>query len=287
MIDLKQHSLYKAMEVDTVLSSVFNIYFKKFLTLFIYSFIAVFIIQIIFYQLGFWELYKISLSDPNEILQVYSKLMGKIGIVTVVSVIVYGFLNAFLVNYLIKSDIDPKIPVGDIFVESIKKYSIHMIFFLILSSLILIVGVFFGIIALIIGAFFAMIYLGTVLIPGGAILVAEEKNAIDTIGRTFILTHKDFWSVLGSLVLFLLIMILISIILAAIMAIPFVIMFFENWQESGSFQDLFNTQMYDIGIWSVVLNSLVSAVTYPLYAIISVVLYFKLKFVEDQKAIQP
>lgn len=285
MIDIKQHSLYKPMEVDSVLSNIFNIYFKKFVVLFIYSFVAVFIIQMILYRLGFWDLYKMSMSDPNEILSVYSKLIRKIGIVSVASVIIYGFLNSFLVNYLIKSDLDSKVHIGDILGESIRKYSIHMIFFLILSVLILVAGIFIGVIALIIGSLFAMIYLGTVLMTGGAIIVAEEKNAIDTIGRTFTLTHKDFWSALGSVVLFVLVMILISIVLSAIIAIPFVIMFFDNWQETGNIRDLFNMQIYDLGIWSVVLNSLVSAVTYPLYAILSVVLYFKLKYTEDQKAL--
>ena len=282
MVDLKKHSLYKDMEVDSVLSNVFNIYFKKFVILFMYSFVAVFIIQLIFYQLGFWELYKVSFSDPEEILSVYSKLMGKIAIVSVSSIVVYGFLNAFLVNYLIKNDIEPSLSAGEIFIESVKKHAIHMIFFLILSTLILIAGMFIGIIVLIIGSLIAMIYLGTVLIPGGTIIVAENKNAIEAIGRTFTLTHKDFWSVLGSLVLFVLIMLLVSIVLGAIMAIPFVIMFIDNWGEVGNFTELFNTKFYDIGIWSVVLNSVVSAVTYPLYAAISVVLYFKLIYVENK-----
>ena len=117
MIDIKQHSLYKPMEVDSVLSNIFNIYFKKFFVLFIYSLVAVFIIQMILYRLGFLDLYKMSMSDPNEILNVYSKLMRKIGIVSVSSVIIYGFLNSFLVNYLIKSDLDSKVHIGDILGE--------------------------------------------------------------------------------------------------------------------------------------------------------------------------
>jgi len=283
MIDIKSHGLYKPMEVDTVISSIFNIYFKKFLVLFVYSFIAVFILQMAFYYLGFFELYKVGLDNPEDFFAIYSKLLGKVAIFSVLSVIIYGFLNAFLINYLIKDDVYKSVNAGEIFVESIRKYAIHMIFFLILSILIIIVGAMVGVIALIIGAFVAMIYLGTVLIVGGTIVVAEEKNAIETIGRSFILVHKDFWSALGALVLFVLIMILISIVLAAIMAIPFVIMFFDNWGEAGSIADLFNTKVYDIGIWSVLLNSVVSALTYPLYAIISVVLYFKIKYTEDQK----
>jgi hypothetical protein len=44
-------------------------------------------------------------------------------------------------------------------------------------------------------------------------------------------------------------------------------------------------QNYDVGMWTVLLNSLVSALTYPFYAIFSVVLYFKLKYKEDQESV--
>jgi hypothetical protein len=151
--------------------------------------------------------------------------------------------------------------------------------------IILIVGIFLGVKALIIGSFIAMIYLGTVLVPGGTIIVVEDKNAFEAISRTFTLSHKDFWSTLGTVILYFLIMILISIVLNAIVAIPFIIKFVSNWQESQSFKDIFNVQAYDIGSWIVVVNAAVAAVTYPFFAILSVVLYIKLKFIEDKKAI--
>ncbi|MFO7827809.1 MAG: hypothetical protein R6V23_04235 [Bacteroidales bacterium] len=284
MIDLKQHSLYKSMEVDSVISAVFNIYLKKFINLFIFSFVAVFIIQLLAYNLGFFEIYAMS-ENPEMMMREFSGLMGKVGIYSIGAVIIYGILNVFLVSYLLKSDLDPKAQVGDIFMESIRKYGIHMIFFLIISVLIVFFGALLGIIAFIIGSFIAVIYLGTVLFPGGTIVVAEEKNALEAVGRAFTLAHKDFWSALGSAVLFILIMILISIVVAAIMSIPFVIMFFDQWNETGNMFEAFKLQKYDIGMWAVVLNSLVSALIYPLYAIFSVVLYFKLKFTEDNKTV--
>jgi len=271
------------MEVDSMLLATFTIYFKKFLTMFIYSFVAVFIIQMIFYYLGFMDLYTVS--DPEELYRNMPEIFKKMGIISVSSVIVYGFLNAFLVNYIIKSDLNPDTVVGEIFAESVKKFSVHMIFFLILSIIILFAGVFIGIFAIIIGSIVAMAYLGTVLMSGGAILVAEETNAIETVSRAFTLTHKDFWSALGTVVLFVLIMFLVSLIITALIAIPFVIMFFGNLNETGSLLEAFDLKMYDIGIWSVVLNSIVAALTYPLYATLSVVLYFKLKYTEDQKAV--
>jgi len=282
MINIHKHSLYKEMEVDSILSNVFNLYFKKFFVLFAASFIAIFIMQFLFYQLGFLQIYKASLSDMDELLRVYSKLVGKIAVASGVSVVLYGMLNAFLYTYLIKTDIDPEAHIGEIIIESFRKYAIHMVFYLILTMLMLIAGMFVGIIALIIGSIVALIYLGTVLIPGGAVIVAEEKNAIEAIGRTFSLTHKDFWSVLGAVVLFILIMVLVSIVIAAITAIPFAIMFFDSWGETESFKEMFNAKLYNIGIWTVLINSITSAATYPLYVIISLVLYFKLIYGENK-----
>jgi hypothetical protein len=74
-------------------------------------------------------------------------------------------------------------------------------------------------------------------------------------------------------------------VLSAIIAIPFVIMFLGNLNDTSSFLDAFNLNLYELGVWQVVLNSIVSALTFPLYAIFSLVLYFKLKYTEDQKAI--
>jgi hypothetical protein len=283
MIDVTKHSLYRPLEVDSMLSATFTIYLKKFLTMFIYSFVAVFIIQLIFYYLGFMDLYTVS--DPDELIRNMPEIFKKMGVISISSVIVYGFLNAFLVNYIIKTDIEPNIVAGEIFAESVKKFSVHMIFFLILSMIIVVAGVFVGIFALFIGAIVAMAYFGTVMISGGAILVAEETNAIEAVSRAFTLTHKDFWSALGTVVLFVLIMFLISLVMTALIAIPFVIMFFDNLSDSGNILEAFDLKMYDIGIWAVALNSIVTALTYPLYAALSVVLYFKLKYTEDQKAI--
>jgi len=281
MIDITKHSLYKHTEFDSALSSIFTIYLKKFWPLFIFSFLGIFLIQMVMYQLGFFELY--SISDPEEILSVFSGLMSKIVVLSVSSVVVYGILNSFLINYIIKSDFDPQIHYGDLLIESIRKYSIHMIFFLILSMLMVLVGMFLGVIVLIIGLFVAVLYLGAVLIIGGTIIVTEETNAIDTVGRSFSLAHKDFWNALGIFVVFILIIMLLSLIISAIASIPILIMFVDNLKETGNILEALNFHRYDLGMWLVVINSIVAAIVYPLYSILSVVLYFKLKFVEDHK----
>lgn len=284
MIDIKKHSLYRSMEFENVFSSIFNIYFKNFWVLFAISFISIFTLQMIFYYLGFSEIAKIS--DPEEIFQYVMELRTELLVGSIAYVILYGFLISVLVNYILRTDIEKDLSIGDLIIESMNKYMVHMIFFLILSVLITITGAVIGVFALFIGFFVALFYLGTVLMPGGELLVAENKNAVETIGRTFTLTHKDFWSSLGIFVVFIIMMLVISFLMSAIISIPIVIAFFDNYQQTGSLLDAFNIQNYNLGLWTVVINSLVTSLIYPIYAIISVVMYFRLKFVEDNKAIQ-
>lgn len=271
------------MEIEAIFSHVFTIYKNKFIPLFLSGFIAFFLIQFLIYNLGITQIYTIT--DPEEMIKELSGFMGVMWIVVAATVIIYGLLNAFFVNLILKNEGEHQLTSGKLFMESFQKYSIHMIFFLLLSGIIVTLGTVAGIFIFIIGFLIAFAYLGTVLFPGAAIVVAEEKNALEAIRRAFVLVHKDFWPTLGAMVLFVIMMILISIVVSALMSVPFVIIFFDNWSETGNIFESFKMQNYDVGMWTVLLNSLVSALTYPFYAIFSVVLYFKLKYKEDQESV--
>lgn len=280
-MELKEHSLYREMEVDLVISNIFKTYLNNFWKLFMFSFLGVFTVQLIFYYIGFYDLMKIS--NPDVLVAAIFDFRTELLIGSLSYVIIYGFLFSIIINYILRTNTEKNIDLGLLITESFSKYGVHMIFFLILSLLIYVVGAFIGVIALFIGFFVALFYLGTVLTVGGAIIVAEDKNAVEAIGRSFQLAHKDFWPALGSFVIFMLLMIVISIIMSAVMSIPLVIAFVDNFKETGNIWDAFNVQNYDIGIWAVVLNSVVTALTFSLYPILSIVLYFKLKFTEDKK----
>ena len=52
-------------------------------------------------------------------------------------------------------------------------------------------------------------------------MMIEDNSIIHTITRTFSLTHRNFWSNIGWVAVFIIIMIVISVILSAIILIPF------------------------------------------------------------------
>jgi len=284
MLDFKQHSLFRKMDVDSVLSATFKLYVKNFKILFLYSFIALLFVQAINYYVGLGEVFKNI--DPENVQSVLKGLGGKITILMIVSFSVYALLNAFFINFLYKTDIDKNVKHSDIFSETVKKYFLHMLFFIIVSTVMFTIGMVAGVIVFIIGMLAAALYLATILIPGGTILIVEEKNAFETIGRSFQLAHKDFWPALGCVVLYVIIMILISLVITAIVAIPFIFIFIGNFSDTQSFFDIFNPENFEFGVWIIVFNALVSAITFPITAIFSIVLYFKLRYKEEQGKIE-
>jgi len=263
------------------MSNVFKIYFKRFPVLFISSFLFVFGVQFALYQLGFWELYK--LTNPDDVMKAFSFLAGKIGVVMLITVLMYGLMNAFHINYIFTKESGRDSDLGGIITETISKFTLHMIFYLILSVLIFFTGSMIGVIAFIIGSFIALLYLAVVLFPGLTVIVAEKSNAIEAIGRSFSLSHKDFWPILGIILLLIVIIIFVSLVINAIIAVPFVVAFFEGINNYENIFDVMNLERYNMGTWTIVINSLVSALTYPFYTVLSVVIYFKLKYTEDRK----
>ncbi|MDA3778788.1 MAG: hypothetical protein PF487_00910, partial [Bacteroidales bacterium] len=283
MLDFKQHCLFRKMDVDELLSATYKLYKNNFKILFLYSFIGLLIVQALSYYIGVNE--TIQNFDAENIQTVFKGIGGKITVLVIVTFAVYALLNVFLLNILYKTDIDNSLSHKDLFEESVNKYFLHMLFFLIISTLMFVVGMLAGIVVFIIGMFAAGLYLGTVLVPGGTIIVVEEKNAFDSIKRGFQLAHKDFWQALGSLTLYIIIMILISLVISAIIAIPFVFMFFGNFSETHSFWEAFDVNNFDLGAGIIVLNTAVAAVTYPITIVFSLVLYFKLRYKEEQSNI--
>ena len=279
MIELEKHKLYERMDTDKVLSNIFSLYFKNFWILVLSSFVAALLIQFAFFQLGFYNLTQ--LTDPEELLSTIMSMRKELLIGTLIYFLVYGVLISFLINYLLIRDSNSNMPVKTIFTESLKNHTIHIIFFYMLSIIMLVVGASIGLMLFVIGIVFVSLYLASVLIPCFTIIIAENKNAFEAIHRSFSLVHKDFWSTVVSVITFVLIVIVISIILSALMAIPYVVMFFDKIIESGNLLGSLNLANYDIGIWTVVLNSIVAALTYPIYAIFSLILYFKLRYKEE------
>lgn len=281
-MDLKTHSLYKNLDAENVITNTFTYYWKNFWVLFISSLIGILILQMFLYHLGFLELFQNM--DPYELERNIGPFLRKLGIVIFLSYIIYAIINSFIIKYLIYKESEEKISRAEIFLMSLKENFLHMFFFLIVATMMIMIGSFAGIVIFIIGFLLAAIYLGTSIIAGGAIVVAENKNAFEAIGRSFILSHKDFWNSLGTFVLFVLIILVLSIILSIFTFLPYATSFIGQIQDFNNLGNAIETRNMNIGVFPIIINSIISALTFPLTALFSLNLYFKLKYNEDQQS---
>lgn len=281
------HVFYKRSDVETIIVTTFQTYKKLFLPLFLYSFIGLLLIQALLYATGFTDFFQNlepqSMENPERISDFFRQMLW----VILMSFVAYSVLNVSLLTYIERYGRNKSLAVTTVIGEGVRKYFLHFLFFIFLGTILVILGTMLGVVAIIIGSLVVALYLGTVLISGGGVIVAENTNAFEAIGRCFQLTHRNFWVAVGAMVLYILIMILISLILSAIIMIPFVIVFFQSVTSGDmSFTELWQPANYGLGAGMILLNAVTGAITYPITAIFSMALYYALVYHEQEEVPQ-
>jgi hypothetical protein len=109
--------------------------------------------------------------------------------------------------------------------------------------------------------------------------MVEETNIGDTIGRTFSLTHRNFWSNIGWVAVFVIILIIISVVFSGIILLPFAGSFLRTIMNPAEASDLLDMTTNPLFI---ILSAIVNAITLPLMPIFACILYFNGKAAEEQ-----
>jgi hypothetical protein len=141
------------------------------------------------------------------------------------------------------------------------------------------IAVILGIFVLIVGAFFAMLYVVTIYLFILPVMMVEGTDIGNTISRTIKLVHKNFWSNIGWVAVFIIIMLVISLIFSGIILIPFTGNFIKtivNPEDASKLVDITNKPLF------IILSAIVSALTLPLMPIFACILYFNGKAGEAQ-----
>jgi hypothetical protein len=110
-------------------------------------------------------------------------------------------------------------------------------------------------------------------------MMIENTSITGTISRSFTLLHRNFWSNIGWVAVFLIVFIIVSVILSALILIPFTGGFIKavmNPEEATEIINFTSSPLF------VILSSAVNALTYPLIPILSSILYFNGKAGEEQ-----
>lgn len=272
MDQFNNHPLYRKHNIDSAMSTLWDFYKSKFLTLFLISLAMSLVIQYASSLINIKELSTIT--DPMEMLEKLKSLLVPILIISVINI----FFTTILQYYILYNPIDR---ASNIFISAVKsmKYFIPYLIIMVLLTFFGAIAIIAGIFALIVGAFFALIYVMTLYLIVLPVLMVEGTNIFQAIGRTFSLTHRNFWSNMGWVAVFLIILILISVLLSTLILIPFTGDFLKTIMNPED-----PSKMIDMATnpWVLILSAIVNALTLPLLPILAGILYFNGRASEDQ-----
>jgi hypothetical protein len=275
MDQFSNHPLYRKHNIDSAMSSLWEFYKKKFLPLFIMSLVMSLVIQYTSTLVNIKELS--SITDPMVLLEKVKGLLLPILVISLINLL----FSTIIQYYVIFNPIDEENTVFNSIVKSLKYFVPYLIIIVLLAfagSIAIVLGIF----VLIVGAFFAMLYVVTVYLFILPVMMAEGTNIGNTISRTIKLVHKNFWSNIGWVAVFIIVMLVISLIFSGIILIPFTGNFIKtivNPEDASKLVDITNNPLF------IILSAIVSALTLPLMPIFACILYFNGKAGEEQ--IQP
>lgn len=275
MDQFSNHPLYRRHNIDSALSSLWNFYKKNFIALFVISLVLSVVTQYASTLVNMKELS--SITDPVVLLE---KIKGYI--LPLLGISLISLLSTTILHYyIIFNPIDRENTVLMSFVKSLR-YFIPYLIIIILLAFVGTIAIVLGIFALVVGAFFAMLYVVTLYMFILPVMMAEGVNIGATISRTIKLAHKNFWSNIGWVAVFIIIMLVISVVISGLILLPFTGSFIKtimNPGEGTNIADLANKPLF------IALSALVGALTLPLMPIFACILYFNGKAGEEQ--VQP
>lgn len=272
MNQFDNHPLYRKHTIDSALSSLWEFYKKKFVSLFIMSLVVSLGTQYASSLVNMKELSTIT--DPMIFLEKMKGLLVPIVIVSLISLL----STTILQYYIIFNPVNIENTILKSVVRSLK-YFIPYLIIMILLAFAGTIAIILGIFVLIVGAFFAMLYVVTVYLFILPVMMAEETNIGATISHTISLTHKNFWSNIGWVSVFIIIMLVISVVLSGLILLPFSGSFIKTIvhpEDASTLIDVTNKPAF------IILSAIVGALTIPLMPIFACVLYFNGKAGEEQ-----
>jgi hypothetical protein len=272
MDQFNNHPLYKRHNIDSAMSSLWEFYKKKFLSLFMMSFVMSLVMQ---YASTFVDIKELkTVTDPMIMLEMMKGYLVPLLIISLVNLLFITILQYFIIYNPLNSE-------KSVFVyifKSLKYYIPYLIIMVLLvfaGSVAIILGVF----VLIIGMFFAMLYVITLSCFILPILMVEGVNIGNTIRRTLTLAHKNFWSNIGWVTVFIIIIVVVSLIISGIILLPFTGNFVKTIMNPDD-----ATKLIDVTTnpFFIILSAVASALTLPLMPVFACILYFNGKAREEQ-----
>ncbi|MBK8882418.1 MAG: hypothetical protein IPN67_08560 [Bacteroidales bacterium] len=275
MDQFRNHPLYMQHNIDTAMSSLWDFYKKRFIPLFLISFVMSLALQYISTYVNIQELSTIT--DPMLMLGKMKEMMVPVLIISLINLLFSVVLQYYILYNPLSSE-------NNILVAVLKsmKYFVPYLIVMILLAIAASVAIILGILLLVVGVFFSILYVMTLYLFILPVMMAEEANIADTITRTIKLSHRNFWSNIGWVAVFLIILVVLTLIFSGIILLPFTGSFIKTIANPGETTDLVNMTQNPLFI---ILSALVGALTLPLIPLFSCILYFNARAREEMSEV--
>ncbi|MEI6050281.1 MAG: hypothetical protein WCS03_15365 [Bacteroidota bacterium] len=272
MEQFSSHPLYKRHNIDSAMSSLWEFYKKKFLSLFTISVVMSLVMQ---YASTFVDIKEMqTVTDPMIMLEILKGYLVPILIISLVNLLFTTILQYYIIYNPLNSE-------NNIFVSILKslKYYIPYLIIMVLLAFAGSIAIVLGVFVLIIGMFFAMLYVITLYLFILPIMMMEGIDIGNTISRTIKLAHRNFWSNIGWVSVFIIIILVVSVIFSAIVLLPFTGGFLKailNPENAADLVDVTKNPLF------IILSAVVNALTLPVMPIFACILYFNGRASEEQ-----
>ncbi len=274
MEPIENHPLYKAHTIDSAMNSFWDFYKKRFVALFIISFVMGLAMQymgtFIRIDLGEYQSF-----DMDEMMNKLGELKWPMIIFTIVNVL----FAVILQYYVLFNPLDRECNFLKCAVKSLRYYIPYLLILVILA----IVGsfaLFLGLILLFVGALFAVVYIMTLYLFILPIMMVEGPIIAHAIVRTATLAHRNFWNNIGWTAVFIILLLVISILLSGLVLLPFTGGFLSavsNPEDASAAIEITTRPLY------IILSAVVNAITLPLLPVFSSILYFNARAREAER----
>jgi len=274
MEQINNHPLYKVHTIDSAMNSLWDFYKKKFIPLFLTSFMMGLLLQYLSTLINLNEIQSITTLD--EMMVKLREYLWPMIIISVISLLFTTILH----YYIIYNPLDPENNIPRSALKSLRYFVLYMIImvFLVFAASF---ALFLGLLLIVIGVLFAAIYVMMIYLFILPVMMIEGPSIANTITRTITLAHRNFWSNIGWTAVFVVIILVITTILSGLILVPFTGKFFQafsNPAESSSLSEIFANPLY------IILSALVNAITLPLLPIFACILYFNGRAREEEKS---
>jgi len=277
MDQINNHPLYRIHTIDSAMSSLWDFYTKRFISLFLISFVMGLALQYLS------SLIKIDIADYQtfNIDEMMLELREYLWPMLIISL--SGLLFTTVLHYyIIYNPLDPNNNIFRCLLKALRyfiPYLIILVFLAVAGSF----ALFLGLLVVVIGILFAAIYILTLYLFILPVMMVEGPSIANTISRTITLSHRNFWANIGWTAVFVIIILVLSTVLSGFILLPFTGSFLKAFSDPGEAASLMEITQKPLYI---ILSALISAVTMPLMPIFACILYFNGRAREEKKYYQ-